>query len=443
MEILNSIAKEISKKGGKTFYVGGFVRDSILGIDNKDIDVEIYGITPEELKKILSNYGEIDEIGATFGVLKIHGVDIDFTMPRRENKTGNGHKGFNVSVDPFMGTLAASKRRDFTINALMKNAISGEIVDHWGGIKDLESGVIRHINDVTFVEDELRALRACQFASRFGFSIAPETIELCKSFNLTLLPKERIMGELEKGLLKGKRPSIFFENLRKMELLEQVFSPMEMLDNIPQNSKHHPEGSVWNHTMMVIDKLAEIKSNSNHPLALMLAGVCHDFGKISATSINERGEIVAYNHENDLSFATDFLKGLTEEKDLIISTLNLVKNHMRPNALVFNGSDKAIKRLIVDSQIARTNVQDLLLLGQADHLGRGFTGATYDKQMAWLQDKINSNSSDGNIKPIVTGKDLINLGFKPGKGFKSLLDKAFDMQIDGMSKDDIISRLVS
>ena len=177
-EIVKKITEYVNEAGGKVFYVGGCVRDRLLGIENKDVDIEVHGISPEDLYSILEKVGEPLVYGKSFGVFALRGEDIDIAMPRRERAIGKGHRDFVVDVDPFIGTREAARRRDFTINALMENAMTGEIVDHLGGQEDLKAGIIRHIDPATFVEDPLRVLRGAQFAARFGFGIAPDTVSV-------------------------------------------------------------------------------------------------------------------------------------------------------------------------------------------------------------------------------------------------------------------------
>ena len=238
-----SIAKEIALKvcnlGGKVYYVGGYVRDKILNIDNKDIDIEVHGITPKQLEEILDSVGKRIEIGESFGIYNLKGYDIDIAMPRKEYVIGSGHKDFDILVDPFIGTYNAAKRRDFTINALMEDVLTGEIIDHFGGVNDLNNKIIRYVNEETFKEDSLRVLRACQFASRFEFDISKETISLCKEMNISKLSKERIEGELKKALLKANKPSIFFDSLRKMNHLNYWFKELSELIDIKQNPCVH------------------------------------------------------------------------------------------------------------------------------------------------------------------------------------------------------------
>ena len=208
IEIAKKIALAVEREGGKTYYVGGFVRDRLMGRENKDVDIEVHGITPEALFAVLDSLGERMNIGESFGILGLRHYEIDISMPRREKQIGTGHKDFEVTVDPFLGEEKAAMRRDFTVNALMQNVLTGEVLDFFGGKEDIKNKVIRHVNDSTYTEDALRVLRAAQFAARFGFQIAESTRALSATEDLTRLSKERIMGEMQKALLKAEKPSV-------------------------------------------------------------------------------------------------------------------------------------------------------------------------------------------------------------------------------------------
>jgi len=203
------IATAVAQAGGRTYYVGGCVRDLLLGRENKDIDIEVHGVTVPALAAILDGLGERTAMGASFGIMGLRHYDIDIAMPRSEKATGRGHRDFEVFVDPFIGEEKAALRRDFTMNALMQDVLTGEILDFFGGRADLAAGRIRHVSDASFAEDPLRVFRAAQFAARFGFGVADETTALCATMAVDALPPERVMGELEKALLKAARPSIF------------------------------------------------------------------------------------------------------------------------------------------------------------------------------------------------------------------------------------------
>jgi tRNA nucleotidyltransferase (CCA-adding enzyme) len=225
-------------------------------------------------------------MGESFGIYSLKGYTLDIAMPQSRQ-----------GIDPFMGAKQAARRRDLTINALMQDVLTEETLDFFGGQEDLAGGVIRHVDDETFAEDPLRVLRAAQFAARFQFSVAPQTINLCSKLRLDALARERIEGEVQKALLKSPRPSVFFEELRKMKQLDCWFPELKALCGIPQNPRFHAEGDVWTHTMMVVDQAAQYRNEVQNPFAFMLAAVVHDFGKAVCTE-TIGGVIHAYGRQN-------------------------------------------------------------------------------------------------------------------------------------------------
>lgn len=187
--------------------VGGWVRDQLLGLDSKDLDLEVFGdFQISELIDFLSQFGEVNQVGRSFGVIKLRigKIELDVAVPRRENKVGNGHKGFIVSPDPTMSFVEASARRDFTWNAMGMEPITGELIDPHGGQEDIAKGIIRHVGPA-FEEDPLRVLRGMQFAGRFNMTVAPETARLCQSLKSEFytLAKERIGEEWSKWAKKS------------------------------------------------------------------------------------------------------------------------------------------------------------------------------------------------------------------------------------------------
>lgn len=223
------LASKVKEKGGRAFYVGGYVRDLLLNIPNKDIDIEVHGIAEKDLVAILNEIGEVDYYGRSFGIYALRHEGIEVALPRSEKVLGTGHRDFEISVDPDMGYKNAALRRDFTINALMMDVLSHEILDYFNGTDDLNKGIIRHVNDVSFVEDPLRVYRAAQFASRFGFKIDERTVELCKGIDTFVLSRERIEEELKKALLKAERAEIFFECLKEMNQKDVWFKGVNNL----------------------------------------------------------------------------------------------------------------------------------------------------------------------------------------------------------------------
>ena len=429
-EIVKKITEYVNEAGGRVFYVGGCVRDRLLGIDNKDVDIEVHGISPEDLYSILEKVGEPLAYGKSFGVFALRGEDIDIAMPRRERAVGKGHRDFVVDVDPFIGTREAARRRDFTINALMEDAMTGEIVDHFGGQEDLKAGIIRHIDPATFVEDPLRVLRGAQFAARFGFGIAPDTVELCRGIDLSTLSKERVEEELRKALLKADKPSIFFEAMREMDQLDHWFPELKELIDLEQDPVFHPEGDVWTHTMEVIDRAAGYRDKVSEPFSFMLLALTHDLGKIVTTE-EKNGRIHAYEHETKgLPLVESFLRRILNENDVIDYVLNMVPLHMKPNVAAHSKPAlKSTNRMFDHAEAP----EDLIWFAAADRPvfagEEAFSGdtefllerlAAYDEIMA---------------RPHVMGRDLIAAGLEPGEDFSEILEYAHKLRLAGIEKD--------
>lgn len=445
-DMARRIAEAVAHEGGRCYYVGGYVRDRLLGLDNTDIDIEVHGIPVQALEQILDRLGERLTMGASFGIMGLRHCELDIAMPRSETASGRGHKDFAVFVDPFLGTEKAARRRDFTMNALMEDVLTGEVLDFFGGQADLRRGVIRHVNDTSFVEDPLRALRACQFAARFGFAVAAETVTLSASMDLSALPGERIMGELEKALLKADRPSIFFEELRQMRQLADWFPELEALIGLPQNPAFHPEGDVWVHTMQVLDAAAELRAESRHPLWFMLAALCHDMGKVVTTE-EIGGVFHAYQHEKaGLPLVRAFLGRMTRETKLLQYVLNMTELHMKPNMLVAHSSHiKSYMRMYDDSLCP----EDLLLLAKADYLGR--VGTSSDRA-AMCEAYVHTESDlremlvlyeERMSLPCLTGRDLVDAGFEPGPIFTEALAYAHKLQLAGRPKKEQLKHALS
>ena len=444
VEMARCVARAVEQSGGRTYYVGGFVRDRLLGKDSKDVDIEVHGIDVRTLETILDGLGERLAMGASFGVMGLRHYDLDIAMPRSERAIGGGHRDFDVVVDPFIGQQGAARRRDFTINALMEDVLTGELLDFFGGKDDLAHGRIRHVDPATFVEDPLRVLRAAQFAARFGFEVDSKTRVLCSTMDLTALPGERVFGELEKALLKASRPSVFFDELRLMDQLGIWFAEVEALVGVPQNVAYHPEGDVWTHTLQVLDCAAEQKEEACYPLGLLLASVCHDLGK-AAVLQEVDGIIHAYGHEKEgVPLARRLLGRLTREQKLVSYVLNMVELHMRPNQLVINGSRaKSYMRLFDVSACP----EDLLLLAKADHEGRASVdGLVVPEDYAPTEERLRRMLAEYHrrmAQPHATGKDLVQAGFAPGPAFGEALNHAHKLRLAGRPKEEQIAAAVA
>ena len=436
--IAERIAEYVKEAGGRAFYVGGFVRDRLLGIENKDVDIEVHGLEPAALYEILGRLGEPLSFGKSFGVFALKGEDIDIAMPRRERATGNGHRDFAVDVDPFIGTREAARRRDFTINALMEDVLTGELVDHFGGRRDLDEGVIRHIDPATFIEDPLRVLRGAQFAARFGFAIAPDTIELCRGIDLSALSRERVEEEMKKALLKADRPSIFFESLRAMDQLDVWFPELKQTIGLEQDPIFHPEGDVWTHTMEVIDRAAAFRDRVSGPYRFMLLALTHDLGKIVTTEV-VKGRIHAYEHETKgMPLVEAFMERLTGEKDVKNYVYNMVPLHMRPNVAAYSKPALKSTNRMFDAAEAPA---DLIWFAEADKpVFSGSDAFTGDK--AFLIERLRAYE-ETMAKPYVMGRDLIEAGLEPGEDFSEILAHAHKLRLAGIDKEPALKQALS
>lgn len=432
------LAGIINENGGRAMLVGGCVRDELMNVEPKDWDVEVYRIAPEKLREILNEFGEVNAVGEAFTVYKV-GQYLDVSLPRRERKTGRGHKGFVIEGDPEMSFEEASKRRDFTINTILKDALTGEIIDCFDGRGDLKKRIIRHVSNETFAEDSLRVLRAAQFAARFEFEIAKETVALCREIDLTDLPKERIWSELEKLLLKAEKPSIGLKYFYELNIAAQLFPELVALVNVPQQPEWHPEGDVDVHTLMVTDEARKLIDDLPYAkkVTVMLGALAHDFGKPATTAFFD-GKWRSHAHdeagiEPTISFLDTLGIFTLDGYDVRSQILQLVRYHLTPGMFYKNPpGDGAFRRL------ARKVEPDLLYrVAKADSLGRNPEWLPKDRWFkAEAQDWFIERMRELDVeheppKPMLMGRHLIELGLKPSAEFKDILDAVFEKQLDG------------
>lgn len=434
-----AIAHRVAELGGHVYYVGGFVRDRLLNKSNKDVDIEVHGILPVQLNAILDDLGQRLEYGRSFAIQSLQGYHLDVAMPRRERSTGPLHDDFDVTIDPFMGTYRSAMRRDFTVNALMQDVLTGEVIDHFGGIDDLHRGILRHVSDETFAEDPLRVLRAAQFAARFAMQPAPETLALCAVIPLDKLSGERVFEEMRKALMQAQRPSRFFEILADCHQLSHWFFALQDLIGTPQNPDYHAEGDVWNHTMLVLDHAAAYRDDAvNYPLGFMLAALLHDIGKPAVTR-TEKGKIIAWQHESvGVELAKQQLRRLATERKLISYVSNMVELHMMPSMLAENNSSvKACNHLFDRS----ADPNDLIYLAQCDRLGQIRRRPAGDA-LPWLQDKLQRYQKIMAL-PYVQGKDLVVAGVTPDPLFTQALKYAHKLRLAGVNKDSALRQTLA
>jgi tRNA nucleotidyltransferase (CCA-adding enzyme) len=232
--VVLQLANACRKADGRALLVGGCVRDELMGLPCKDLDIEVYHLSANELVRILKTFGPVNEVGRSFGVYKLkHGkLEIDISIPRRDSNVGPGHRGIEVVGDPNMSVEEASRRRDLTVNAIMYDPIDKTLLDPQGGLDDLRKGILCPVDENTFLEDPLRAIRAVQFAARLGFEASPALKTLCQIAALDELPPERIQGEWQKLLLKANQPSIGFQLARDTEIISRVFPEAYHYDHL-------------------------------------------------------------------------------------------------------------------------------------------------------------------------------------------------------------------
>lgn len=434
-DTLRAILNELQEKGKQALVVGGAVRDAITGNIPKDIDIEVYGVSYPELQEILGKYSNhIDFAGKQFGVIKFtdnEGNPYDFSIPRRENKREGGlHTDFDIVPDPNMTPKDAASRRDFTWNSLAYNPLTGDLHDYFNGVEDLNNKVIRHTSG-QFAEDPLRVLRGMQFASRFGFDIAPETAELAKQIaaqftnnklvhenrgvetdefgntqNVPHLAQERVAEEFMKFAVKAKYPSKILDYLvntgwiKFFPLLKQMYDNLsqEYTDTlqpehkslydgngVPQDPEWHPEGNLWEHTKQTMDVAAAIADREgmkeDQRAIYIFSAMLHDIAKAGLdhrggpiTRLRDKKGVMrwtSHGHEQAGGpLAEQFLQQIGVKADIVSAVKTLIENHLGYISYGVNPTDKSINKLAGKLHMSKTNIETLMHLIEADQSGR-------------------------------------------------------------------------
>ena len=433
--LTREIAETVRREGGRALVVGGWVRDRMLGRDSKDVDIEVFGVPAPRLREILESLGRVELVGEAFQVFKLG--DIDVSLPRRESKSGRGHKGFEISGDPSMSIEEAARRRDFTINAVSWDPLTEEYLDPFDGRGDLSRRTLRVVDRTTFADDSLRVLRAIQFAARFGLTLDDETREICKHIPLDDLPAERIWGEFEK-LLGAPKPSVGFALALDLGVVDRLFPELRALVGCPQEPEWHPEGDVWVHTLQVIDQARTRVDDLERPkrLTVMLGAVCHDLGKPATTAFSD-GRIRSIDHEaQGVPPATAFLDRINVNSidgfDVRKHVLTIVSDHLAPGMWHKSSTpvgDGAFRRLA-----ARVDLELLARVAAADCEGR--TGHFDCSAMEWFRERAEAlGVQHAPPSPILLGRHLIDLGVTPGPQMGVILKQAYEHQLDNEFTD--------
>jgi len=392
---LNIIFDKLLNNSIKPIIVGGYIRDFLLQIESKDIDIELYGINSfSKLEDILEEFGDVNSVGKSFGVckLKVDDLDLDFSFARSDSKIDKGHKGFEIKVDSSLDFKTATSRRDFTINAIGYDIETKEILDPFNGLEDLKNRILRAVDIDKFADDPLRILRAVQFSSRFNLSIENKLFIVCKRMIknslLDELPKERIFIEIQKLLLKSSIPSLGFKLLNSLGGFNYF---TEFKSTSLQNLKK---------MYKAIDTMSSLKTlNSKANTVLMLATLCYQL------SSNE---------------AETFLSKLSNDKSLLNRVLSLIKHQNDINFDLFNDYD-------IYMLSSKVTIEEFVLFSLA-------TSQTKIKSQNINSFKIRAKELGvlhQKEKAIIQGRDIISFGIEPSKKFSIILDKAYRAQIRG------------
>jgi tRNA nucleotidyltransferase (CCA-adding enzyme) len=439
--LLDSLVRGLNAAGFRALVVGGAVRDALLGGAPKDFDIEVYGIAYDQLAGILARSGRVDLVGKSFGVVKLHAGDheYDFSVPRRDSKFGLKHRDFQATFDPGITPREAAGRRDFTINAMAYDPVSGELLDFFGGAEDLQNRVLRATSNA-FAEDPLRVLRGMQFACRFDLTLDPETAVMCRTIvdHYGTIARERVADEFMKWAVKSSRPGRVAEYLSASGWGVH-FPEVARLTGVPQDPGWHPEGDVGTHTMLVVDAAARIAQREqlegDQRAVLLFAALSHDFAKATTTALRERdGQLrwTSWGHEADGGpMARTFLDRIGIKSAVTDRVVPMVENHLASSSIGRETTPRAVRRLAM--RLAPATIADLLRLVEADYSGRpplptGLPeGALRIREMAEAQ-----AVHHGPQAPLILGRHVLPyFDGRPGKHIGEVTHAAYEAQADG------------
>lgn len=438
----------LNSAGYKPLIVGGAVRDAILGIQPKDIDIEVYKISYNDLSNFLGKYGRVDLVGKTFGVIKFKpnnsNLHYDFSVPRKENKIGIDHTSFEIMFDPDMTIEEGATRRDFTFNALAYDPIENKIYDYFGGLDDLKNGVIKHTSDA-FKEDALRILRCMQFQARFNFSVHASTIieirKMLETQDFENLSKERIFEEWSKWATKGIRHDLIFQFMRDTTLIDK-YPELKALKETPQDPIWHPEGDVEIHTTLCLQEMDRIIMREGitgeEKMILLMSILLHDIGKPATTEhMKKDGRMAITSHGHEAlggEMAKGVLSKLGFHDGLINPIANIISDHLAGVNISMiperRGMLKAVKKL--SRRLNPATIKQLTYVMEADSNGRGrdaHVEATGSSEILSIAEEI--NAQDKPYQYILMGRHLIDAGLEPSVRFGDILRKSQEAQENG------------
>jgi tRNA nucleotidyltransferase (CCA-adding enzyme) len=439
---LGQILRELRAAGYRAVVVGGSVRDALLGLDPKDFDVEVYGISYDSLAAFLAQRGRVDVVGQAFGVVKYTAggeATWDFSIPRRDSKTGRGHRDFLATFDEKITPREAASRRDFTINSMAYDPVTDELLDFFGGQRDLEQRILRATSDA-FAEDPLRVLRGMQFACRFDLTLDANTAAMARSIagEYASLAKERIAEEFMKWAVKSPRPGRIGEYLRATGW-DIHFPEIDQLFGVPQDPDWHPEGDVGVHTMHVVNQAARIAERDgvtrDDRAVLLFAALSHDFAKPATTELRERegrARWTSWGHEPAGGpMARGFLERVGIKSAIIDQVVPLVENHLAHHSIGRDITPRAVRRLAM--RLAPASIAQLVRLIEADASGRpplepGLPPAAARILAAAQAQAVASRPQP----PLILGRHVLRyFDNRPGVHIGEITHAAYEAQADG------------
>ncbi|HSR05777.1 MAG TPA: HD domain-containing protein [Bryobacteraceae bacterium] len=439
---LERIVRDLRDSGFHAVIVGGSVRDALLGHQPKDIDLEVYRISYDELAAFLATRGRVDLVGKSFGVVKFTesgAVTCDFSVPRRDSKTGPGHRDFNAHFDASITPREAASRRDFTINAMSFDPLTGVIWDFFGGQVDLNNRVLRATSDA-FSEDPLRVLRGMQFACRFNLTVDAGTAAMSRSIagEYSTLARERVAEEFMKWAVKSPHPGRIAEYLQSTGWIVH-FPEIQNLFGVPQDPEWHPEGDVGVHTMHVLNEAARIAERDALPVddraVLLFAALSHDFAKPSTTELREReGRVrwTSWGHEPAGGpMARAFLNRIGIKAAIVDQVVKLVESHLAHHSIGREVTPRAVRRLAL--RLAPASITQLVRVIEADASGRPPLEPGVPPAAQRLLAAAESEAVDARPQPpLILGRHVLPyFNDRPGVHIGEVTTAAYEAQADG------------
>jgi tRNA nucleotidyltransferase (CCA-adding enzyme) len=432
-EAASRLLRAIGAAGGRGYLVGGCVRDALLepGGRPKDVDIEVHGLPLEDLASALSRVARVDEVGRAFSVLSVTtgGESFDVSLPRDEQ--GPPTDGPRSRDDDLLAE--ASGHRDYTVNALMFDPRTSEIVDCWGGLEDLHAGVPRHTSS-RFDDDPVRVLRGARLSARFGFTIAPATVEAARSLShlFPSLPTERVWNEWHLMAATARRPSAWLDVLEETGWIDHV-PELAVLRGIPQDVRWHPEGDVLEHTRLASDVAAGLADREGlagtDRAVVVLATMLHDVGKATHTQHRADGRITSHGHdEAGRTIAARLLDRVGAPRSITARILPLVREHMVATT-VREPTPAAVRRLA--RRLAPATMDEWALVVGGDRGGRAEASAPGDTER-WLELADAAGTRDRPAPALLAGRHLVAAGMTPGPVFSTVLAEALAAQDAGV-----------